>query len=280
MSDNIDINDLPNYKIFWVDNSQHKNVVLKFNAKNDNEALDVFSKYENSHADHIYYYGKIHYVTCLMPNKKKTIREVGDLSLDEFDENKNFVVKILNNIGDFFTYSIWQKLVDIWYKAKDIIYLLKHNEARSNQWNLDLHLLDTIELNVPSLIKYSHCMCFIDDAILEMHKDDKDFDLKKYHESHCAGYPENIEKRAMEIQNQEYNKLLLNVKLYKYYSQYGIIDSNNADEVAFDKEWRYTLPIKSNTYDEFDYAKLTELCTKTWNDIWDWVKKYGHTLSD
>ena len=32
--------------------------------------------------------------------------------------------------------------------------------------------------------------------------------------------------------------------------------------------------------DEFDYDKLMELYQNAWNNVWDWIKKYGHTLYD
>jgi len=277
----IDEKDLPNYQIFWVDDKQLKHTVLKFKADNDENALLKRDEYCILHVDHEYYYGRIHYVKCLNKDGTFTIRDISDRSeMHGMSCNKNFLVKIFDSICDFFAYWIWQKPIDWWYDARDLVYLLKHKECRSNQWNLDTHMIDTIILNVPSLIKNSHSLMFLDDAILRLNADDKTFDLKKYHAEHCSGYPDEVEDLAYRIQIEEYNKLLLNAKLYKYYINAGIIDTSNADEVAFDKEWRHTLPVKNGTYDEFDYEKLNELYHNAWNSIWDWMKKYGHTLYD
>jgi hypothetical protein len=143
-----------------------------------------------------------------------------------------------------------------------------------------MHLVDSIELNLPSLIENSHSMMFLDDAIVELHGNDPGFDLNKYHEEHYAGYADDVQELAMEIQRREYSSLLQSVKLYKYYLNYGIVDVTNPDEVKFDKEFRKTLPVKPGTYDEFKYDELKKLVDQKWNDIWDWVKKHGHTLYD
>ena len=277
----IDEENLPNYRIFWVDDKRIKHVVLKFKALNDDEAYAKLKDFDSSHDDHVYYYGIIHYCKCINSSGDKMfIRELNDHAISWDDSKKNVFLRVVEKIGDFFAYWIYYKPIDLWYKLKDIIYLLKYNEARSNQWNLDYHLLDSIELNVPSLIKYSHCMMFLDEAILQLYGNDAGFDLKKYHESHCACYPKEVEDLAMKIQHDEYNKLLLYVKQYKYYSNYGIIDIDDPDAVEFDNEWRHTLPVKLGTYDEYDYEKLEILYNTAWNNIWDWVKKYGHTLND
>ena len=280
MSD-IDEKDLPNYQIFWVDEKQLKHTVLKFTSSNDEDALLKCDEYSIFHVDHDYYYGRVHYVKCLNKDGTFTIRDISDRS-DVFGENrsKNAFIRAVDAVCDFFTYWLWQKPVDWWYSIKDTLYLLKHKESRSNQWNLDTHMIDTIILNVPSLIKNSHGLMFLDEAILRLNADDKAFDLKRYHAEHCSGYPEEVEDLAYRIQIEEYSKLLLNAKLYKYYADAGIIDTDSEDEVAFDREWRCTLPVKTGTYDEFDYEKLNELCQNVWNSIWDWMKKYGHTLYD
>ena len=281
MDDVVDEKDMPNYKIFWVDDDYNKNIVLKFNAKNDEEAYAKLLEYCKQPDDHTYYYGHIHYCKCVHSDGKTTsIRCLEKGSIWPFKEKKCFVARVFEGMKDFIAYWLYYKHIDIWYKIKDIAYLLEHHEAQSNQWNLDQHLVDSIELNVPSLIKYSHGMMFLDEAILRLHGNDEGFDLKKYHESHYRGYPKEVEDLAMKIQQEEYSKLLLYVKQYKYYSNFGIVDPKNPDDVAFDKEWRHTLPVKKGTYDEFDYDMLKTMYDKAWDNIWDWVKEYGHTLYD
>ena len=281
MSD-INEKDLLNYQLFWVDDKQLKHTIIKFKADNDEDALLKCDEYNIMNAgDHLYYYGKIHYVKCLNKDGTFTIRDMSDRSeVHGLIFHKNAFLRIFESVCDFFSYWMWQKPIDWWYSIKDIVYLLKHKESRSNQWNLDMHLIDTIILNVPSLIKNSHGLMFLDEAIKRLNKDNAEFDLKKYHAEHCSGYPDEVEDLAYRIQIEEYNNLLLNARLYKYYSDAGIIDVDNEDEVEFDKKWRHTLPVKTGTYDEFDYDKLNELHQTAWNNVWDWIKKYGHTLYD
>ena len=60
--------------------------------------------------------------------------------------------------------------------------------------------------------------------------------IKKYHEEHYAGYPKDIEDLAIKIQKEEYENLLLYVKLYQYYANFGDVDFDDLEEVEFDKE--------------------------------------------
>lgn len=279
----IDEKDLPGYKIFWVDENNKKHVVSKFKADNDDEALKTLASFKEKNKDHEYYYGHIHYVKCVDSSHKvvmmSDIDDRDDLVFD-FRKKKNALVSFFEKIIDFITYWTYDKPVDWWYALKDICYLLKYGERCSNQWNLDYHLVDSIILNVPSLIKHSHGLMFIDDAIVQLHGNEKGFDLKKYHEEHCMGYPKEDEELAVKIQDEEYRKILLYAKLYVYYSNFGIVDINDKDEVKFDKTWRHTLPIKPGTYDELEYDKLNCLAKYAWENMWDWVKKYGQTLND
>lgn len=277
----VDEKNLPNYQIFWVDDKQLKHTVLKFKADNDEEALLKRDEHDLLNDDHSYYYGKIRYVKHLNKDGTFTMYDMSDTSeIYGIKDDNCKLMKFFGSMIDFFTYWLWQKPIDWWYKTKDIIYLIKHGEKKSNQWNLDMHLIDTLILNVPSLIKNSYGLMFLDEALLRLHKGDESFDLKKYHLEHSGGYPDEVEDLAYRIQIEEYKKLLLNARLYKYYVDAGMIDTDNPDEVAFDKEWRHTLPVKNGTYDEFDYDKLTELYQNAWNNVWDWIKKYGHTLYD
>lgn len=273
--------DFPNYKIIWVDGHQMKHTVLKFKASNDDEARLMLDKWRNEHSDKDYYWSKVHYVRIVHKDKTMTVREMEDNNVVFGDEHKpNIFVRLFEAIGDFFAFWFWQKPVDWWYKLKDIAYLVKHGEARSNQWNLDMHLIDTIILNVPSLIKHSHGMMFLDEAIKELHKDDANFDIAQYHNEHCQGYPEEVEKLAMEIQQREYNYVLLNAKLYKYYVDAGIVDTDDPEAVEFDKQWRKILPVAPGSYDQMDYTKLHEMYETAWSNVWEWVKQHGHTLYD
>ena len=287
MNINDELKDLPNYKIYYfADNKYDKTVVEKFFANDDDEAykhlLEFSSKWTDSNKQ--LYYGTIHYVCSMNENGNKSPyydieehREIGKW----IHEDDPLIKRTWENIKDFFHYYFVDKPKDLYYWLRDIRYLLKNKEAYSNQWNLDWHILDSMKRNIPSLIKNSYALAFIDEAIIKIHSKDPGFDLKKYYEEHCSGYPKDVEDLAIKIQKEEYEKILLYVKLYQYYSNFGDIDFDDHEEIEFDKEWRHTLPIKKGTYDEIsDYDEMNKLVKKYWDKIWDWMKAYGQKLND
>ena len=279
-----------NYKIYHFGKNHYDKIVdERFYAKNDDDAYKYLQAFINTTSNensiaYYYYYATIHYAIFVDNDGNKGQEyDIDDTCYANklIYAEKSFIKRIYKTIKDFFEYWLIIKVNDIRYAIRDFIYLMKNKEAYSNQWNLDLHLLDSIERNVPSLIENSNALAFIDEAIVKVHGNDPGFDIKKYHEEHYAGYPEDIEKLAIEIQNTEYSNLLLYVKLYKYYSTFGFVDFTNSEEIEFDKKWRHTLPIKPGTYDEIaDYDKLTSLSNEYWNKIWDWMKVYGQKLND
>ena len=274
----------PNYKIWHFGKTKWDRVVdQRFYALDDTAAYKHCLKFVDSASNpdgRKFYYSKIFYVDVL--GKDGHTHEECDIDDNRsLSCSKSMLSCISNAVQDFFTCWIPDITHKVKFWARDIVYLFKNKEEYSNRWNLDAHLLRSIELNVPSLIENSHGLMFLDDAILQLNKDDKDFDLAKYHEDHCMGYPEDVEKLAMEIQNEEYRKLLQYVKLYKYYIEAGFVDYDNEDEVEFDKRWRYTLPLKPGTYDEIsDYKRLESMAQEQWNSILDWMKKHGQKLCD
>lgn len=281
------LKDLPNYKIYYFDKNHYDKIVVEnFSAKNDDEAYQHYLNVANSIAnkDKEIYYGTIHY-GCTVDSKgnQSPYYDIEDHRKygEWIYENENFLKRTWENIKYFFHYWFVDRPKDFHYWFRDLRYLLKNKEAYSNQWNLDWHLLDSIKRNVPSLIQNSYALAFIDEAIMQVHGKDPKFDLKKYHEEHYAGYPKEIEDLAVKIQKEEYENLLLYVKLYQYYANFGDIDFDDPEEVEFDKKWRHTLPIKPGTYDEIsDYDKMNQLVKEYWDKIWDWMKAYGQKLND
>lgn len=278
----------PNYKIWHFGKDKWDKVVdERFYAEDDDAAyahLQSFISKSQLDDSKKHYYSAVHY-SCSVDDK-------GNKS-PEFDiedhlyryklwyDDKPFFARMCEEVKFFLSYWFIDKPRDFKYWVRDLVYLLKNKEEYSNQWNLDMHLLESIERNVPSLIKNSHSLAFIDDAILQMHSKDPSFDLDEYCKEHYCGYPKEVEDLAMKIQNEEYAKLLLHVKLYKYYSDVGSIDFDDEEQVKFDNEWRHTLPMKKGTYDEVsDYKKLIAMSREQWDAIWDWMKKHGQKLCD
>lgn len=280
-------NEKPNYKIWHFGKSKWDRVVDEtFYAENDDDAYVHLQHWINDHVCFNfvqYYYSSICYVRYADGNGIYEDFDIEDMAARKKwrARKTSFLKKAFDEITFFFSYYFISRPKDLYYWIRDLVYLLKNKEAYSNQWNLDIHILDSIERNVPSLIKNSQSLAFLDEAIIKMHGNDPQFNMKKYHEEHCMGYPKEIEDLAIKIQNEEYNKLLLHVKLYKYYADFGHINFDNDEEVMFDKKWRSTLPFKKGTYDEIaDYNKAIALAQDQWNKIWDWMKMYGQKLND
>ena len=278
----------PNYKVYYFKDSSKccKVVIERFYAENDDAAYAHLEEVKKTHLEltNELYYATLHYVSIVDENGNRT----HEVDIDDHRKwlwlnrsNVPLLKKILEEVKDFFAYWLVEKPKDIYYWTRDLVYLLKNKEAYSNQWNLDWHILDSIERNVPSLIKNSHSLAFINEAVIQAHKDVPEFDLDEYNKEHCCGYPKEIEELAMKIQKEEYANLLLHVKLYKYYANFGIVDFDDPEQAAFDKEWRHTLPVKKGTYDEIsDYNELLALSKEHWDKIWDWMKAYGEKLND
>ena len=72
--------------------------------------------------------------------------------------------------------------------------------------------------------------------------------------------------------------LVDHVRAYLYFSNYGIVDDNDAEMVEYDKIHSSELPYKLGTYKEIDYVKNGEIVMQHWNAIWDWIKEYGESL--
>lgn len=278
----------PNYKIFHFDIAHHSVVDEKFYAENDEAAYQHLLKFKEAHVEDVgdveCFYKPIIYTSIFGDDYIIPEHDIEDYDFSKRWKKANkltsrwnaFVEKV-----DDFLYSIADIFYNFKYKIRDFIYLMKNKEAYSNQWNLDWHLIDTIERNVPSLIKNSQALLFLDEAVKEMHKGIPDFDIDKYYHECQGHFPKEVEDLAVKIQNEEYEKLLHHVKLYKYYSEGGYIDYDDPEQVEFDKKWRHTLPIKPGTYDRLaDPKKMSDMVNEQWGKIWDWVKLYGQRLND
>lgn len=270
----------PNYKIVTLDENLKKHLVCKFYAKDDKEANEYLVKtYSNASVKH--YWERYCPIRILED----------DGSIHEYDDHESYLSEKKENIfkkaWKWFTFNLWYYFIDrprsFWLWAKSICFLLKNKIEKDALWDFDEYLLKQIKNTLPRLMedRVGISPKFIDMALLELHRDDKKFDLKKYHENHCSsGYPKDVEDLADKLMVKTYNDILLHIELYRYYNSYGIIDFNNPKEVEFDKKWRVTLPIIEGSYDEVDDDKMNSLIDQEWNAIWEMMKEYGRTMWD
>jgi len=136
---------------------------------------------------------------------------------------------------------------------KDIPYFVKTGHSRSEWYNLGNHMLEDLIFNLPILIK------------------------------NINGYPNEFNakygKDGFEKWKEELRKFYGKVMLFKYYSDYGIVDSKDKEMAKVDAEYRNTLPIFPGT-ETFDYRKLSKMQLDLWNQVIAWLKKWMLALWD
>lgn len=254
-----------------------KITMTKFYAKDDDDAYKYLQEYKKvaNRAYDYYYDSYCSYVVIDRKGKKHEFES--DFEQYEFERNdriwyKKFADTLLFNLEFYFI----DRPKYVWYWLRDNVYLLRNKHKYGEHWSLDCHILDDLKWNLPKLVK--NCigvsLLYLDKAVCETHKDEKDFDVKKWNETHYEHTDEEF-KLAVQYQEEARNRLLNYVKTYEYYRDCGI-----TEDKALDKRLHHTLPIKKGTYDHFDYKKLDALRTKYWNKIWEWMRTMGETLYD
>ena len=153
--------------------------------------------------------------------------------------------------------NLIDKAYDLKDKIENYISMIKEKHQTNEWWDITFHILDDLKYNLPILIKKAHS-----------------------YPAFMSELPEAKEKKPWILWKEELKKLLLNINLYKYYDQSGIIDKNDKQMVKIHKEYKNTLPYHKGTKKDLDYMALRELANKHWEFIWDWLKEYGTHLWD
>lgn len=197
-------------------------------------------------------------------------------SHEAWRKNESFFEKL----SSWYDVNVRMRIHDFFYNKKSMRFLKKTGHHREESYSLDTHIIDDIIFNVPIIKadKHGYPQHFCDKAVLELHKNEKSFDLDEFYSKNNWKTDKNVEDLAMAMYQAELDKLLLNARLYVYYSSYGIIDETNNDEVELDKKWHKTLPYRPGRYKELDYRKLHALEDKCWNSVFNWMKAYGRFL--
>ena len=168
------------------------------------------------------------------------------------------------------------------FKIRDLEYLNRTKHRYNESWSIDSHMLEDLEFNIPILIKDKQGVPteYCEKARDIIHKDDKNYNRNEVNKND-PNYDENgVMELASKLWNDDLEKLLLNVKLYQYYENFGIVDEKNPEEVEFDKKYHSTIPLIQGSYDDIDYVKLSEISNNCWNYIWDFMKEHGRDLWD
>lgn len=265
------------YSIFKLDDHDERVVLHVFEAESDDKACEVLKKYRLNHQDGSkYYYTETGRFVDTNGKRYDTFKDL--MNADQEKES------VLSKIWDYITYipsEVARKTSDLGCWIRNLLHFIKSKHRMDEYWSLDYHLIDDLEYNIPRLIEHKHGVpqAFCEKARSIIHKDEVGFDVKKSFESDPNSTDKELEL-AEKLWDNDLNSLLLHVKLYKFYSNFGVVDKSNKDELAFYSMWEHTLPYKPGTYEELDYAKLYDLENQHWNSIWNWIKANGRSLWD
>ena len=120
---------------------------------------------------------------------------------------------------------------------------------------------------------------FIKDVVTEEYGGEPDFNLDEAMNKYFTGKgDEKLEKKAVQRQNETYERICHLVDLYTFYYNQEI-----DDEDAFTSEQRTDdmKPIfMPGTYDMLDYRAMIAKGDECWREIWDLVKRYGQQMGD
>lgn len=254
-----------------------KITMVKFYAENNDEAYEYLLNYKKvANKKYDYYYDRCNEYCIVGKDGKKHIFDDFEDSIDYESNTVDWYKNIYDDVVSKLEYIFVDKPKDFYYWIRNNVYLLKNKHPYGEHWSLDDHILKDLIWNVEELNKDSHGMAYpyLDMAVKETHKTDKNFDIKKWNEQNHS-YTDEEEKLAVKYQTESRNELVKYIKLYMFYRDCGCSDYPNIE-----KEYQHTLPILPGTYDMMDYKKLHSITQKYWNKIWEWMRQYGDTLWD
>jgi hypothetical protein len=239
--------------------------MLTFSAKDDREAYEYLKKYRKvANKAYVYYYGD---------NEKSILDSIID------DHPRSFLMKVWEEIVFFIDTKIWDRVKNFYWWLCDVGFWFKTGHNRNESWSLDHHVLRDLVFNIEMLKKNKHGIAqpFIDQAIKLRHKDDKNFNFDAYlaRTNYCGNKAD--EDLAVKLMDEEFDRQLLNIRLYNYYTSYGIISEQDDDYEEMRKieaKYRKTIPYRPGRFRELDYKKLEPLIEKQWNRINDWNRKW------
>lgn len=197
-----------------------------------------------------------------------------------------FLVKSCIAVSDWCGWYLkdkWvEKFKDWKWRRKKLSEWRKTGHSPDEWWSLELHMLDTLKFNVKKLIKdgVGLNMEFVNDAIMEKHGNEPGFDINKFYEKfYSCGTQTELEDRAVELQNQTYERICHLVDLYTFYYNSEVDDKDIYEHPELRTDDMREIYVEE-TYDMVDYKAMSEKGKECWNEIWDLVKRYGQQMGD
>ena len=194
-------------------------------------------------------------------------------------------VKVWLAICDWCGWYLKDKWIELWkshkWEREQLAYWKKNHHDASEHWSLDMHLLKDLKWNLDKLVKESYSINseFIKDILVEEHGNDPGFNLEDAMRNfHMGQGCEDIERRAVERQNETYLRICHLVDLYTFYLWQDIDDEDAYTSPKRTEDMKSIL--MECTYDMLDYKAMFDKSVEVWNEIWDLVKRYGQQMGD
>ena len=218
------------------------------------------------------------------PERKTIVRKIAKLRRRSVNKFIRFLVKSCIAVSDWCGWYLKDKWVE---KFKDwkwgrerLAYWKKNRHDIQESWNLELHMLGDLKWNLKKLNECGYGLNseFIQDIVMEDHKDEPNFDYKAFMEKFwCGGSVGDVEDRAIQRQKETYEHICHLVDLYTFYYNSEVDDEEVNENTRTEDMREIYVP---ETYDMVDYMAMSEKGKEAWNEIWDLVKKYGQQMND
>jgi hypothetical protein len=258
------------YAIFIENDDTPKNI---FWAKTREEAEQEVDKFKSEHSNVSAYYKNYDYYYVLTNDGTNDVLQYEHAFFEKTLEYPGFR-GILSYIWDGIYWSIKGKLENIKYFFRDLFYWIKnyslvkgYSHNRIEWYCLKGHMLEDIKFNVKKLIEQMHgCPNYMVEEAKEYFKDNAEFTDK-----------DEVDK-GVALWKIRLNELLDLVYLYELYEGFGL-EPDKFDEHAMKiyNEYKDTIPYYKNSKD-INYVELDKITTECWNNICNWMMKYGQNL--
>ena len=277
-----------NYRIFRVDEEASKSryrpkkiTMKRIYAEDADDAFAQLKEYRSiANKAYTYYVERWAPIVVIRNGVRHEYDDYAE-SMQAESKARPFYKRAWDAIDMFFWHVFVNPISNFRYWVRDIVYLLRHKDTYQSSWNIDDRLLDILALNIPILKKYKHTLSWkmLDKALLEKHKDEPDFDLQKFYETHYSGYGDDVEKQSVKYEHEMFDNLIADIQAYRYFMNEEYLDSDKRG-TEIDKKLRPMLPLIKGSYDDYDYVKMNKMAEKIWNRIWETVRIYGREFND
>ena len=251
-----------------------KVTVYKFWAKDRAEAYAVLKDYRRAHRGREFYYGRSGTVIGPEGQRYDDLMEMLDLpkTLKRDAKSRARAAKfaaerkrLFGGVKDCLkSLKIKDKHLrtvvdDIGYFVANYDLVSFSSHQRSESSDILGAILDTLTFNLPLMIANGPAVPY---ACCERAR----LRMKERKKANGDISPAAM-KLAGALWRKELERLLLYVRLYRFYDGYGHADERDPSEAEIARKYGKTVPYHRGTYDDIDYARLQKLRNRYWR-LW------------